>query len=235
MLVANNIFDARQHLTGDEFIMELRRHRDILAQDPETAVEAAVRYKNLSYGMAGLSLFNRNPEVERMIATNPDAIARYCTWVTGHVEPRYHEQILKSSIMRLTEYLITFKQHLNQHYPEFVKQAHERIAEDPSDAFDLAVGSGHRMPDLEPGVFRFVPSDREWHDIVTEPEFMGLPQTPGAGNNMDNITSGNMHRYAEYDSPWNLYVSSLTDVKDRIAAVEKYGFRGRKFELGNSK
>lgn len=235
MLVANNIFDARQHLTGDEFIMELRRHRDILAQDPETAVEAAVRYRNVSYSMGGTSLFNRNPEVERMIATNPDAIARYCSWVIGQVEPRYHEQILKSSIHRLAEYLTTFKQRLDERYPEFVERAYERISEDPESAFDFATGSGRRIPGLEPGVFRFSPNELEWRNIVTEPEYMALPQTPGAGNNMDNITSGNMHRYGEYDSPWNLYVSSLIDVKDRIAAVEKYGFRGREFNLGKSK
>lgn len=237
VVVASTIFGARPSLTGDQFLEKLRQNSVLLAQDPEIAVEAAVKYKTISYGMGktNLSLFNRDPAVERVIATNPDAIAKYVSWVVGHVEPRYHEQILKSSVAWLAKYLSDFKQRLIERYPEFVERAYERISEDPESAFDLATGAGDRIPKLEAAIFRFEPSDRIWRDIVTEPEYMSLPQTPGAGNSTDIITSGNMHRYAEYDSPWNLYVSSLSDVKDRVAAIKQYGFKGRKFELGNSK
>jgi hypothetical protein len=236
----NDLSTGRAHSSAGLLarVQELKQNRDVLAQDPESAAEAAIRYK-LAARMSNRdeSLFNRDPAVERVIATDPRSIYKYVRWVIEHVEPQYHEQILKGSPSDLTDYLMHFKKDLQARHKEFVKRAYERISEDPSEAFTTAlhIGIGRRVPELEASVFRFNPSAAEWHDLVTEPEYMALPQTPAAGDEDDEITSSDLRYYGEYDSPWNLYVSALRIPRDRADAVAQYGFNGREFKLGYQK
>lgn len=218
-------------------MQELKQHRDVLVQEPDTAAEAAIRYRSASaiINRPG-SLFNRDPAVERFIATDPDAIVRYVRAVVEHVEPRYHEQILKSSPDNLKRYLQSFKRDLVARHQEFLKLAYKRISEDPVAAFETIIfmGEGNRVriPELELSIFQFEPKESEWQREVSEPEYMALPQTPDAGGDMGYFNNYSMFQYHEYDSPWNLYVSSLDNVKDRVAAIKQYGFKGREFKLG---
>jgi hypothetical protein len=94
------------------------------------------------------------------------------------------------------------------------------------------MSEGKRIPELEASVFQFEPSESSWRQEVSEPEYMGLPQTPAAGEDMGYFNNYSMFEYHEYDSPWNLYVSALDNVKDRVAAIKQYGFKGREFKLG---
>ena len=218
-------------------LQELKQHRDLLVQDPDTAAEAAIRYRSASAIINKPdSLFNRDPAVERLIATDPDAIVRYVRAVIEHVEPRYHEQILKSSPNNLKEYLRSFKRDLVARHQEFLKLAYKRISEDLVSAFDTMIfmGEGNRVriPELEASVFQFEPKESAWRREISEPEYMTLPQTPDAGGDMGYFNNYSMFQYPEYDSPWNLYVSSLDNVKDRVAAIKQYGFKGREFRLG---
>ena len=236
-------------------LQELKQHRDLLVQDPDTAAEAAIRYRSASAIVNKMdlfnfhtaptklvgyktsdSLFNRDPAVERLIATDPDAIVRYVRAVIEHVEPRYHEQILKSSPNNLKEYLRSFKRDLVARHQEFLKLAYKRISEDLVSAFDTMIfmGEGNRVriPELEASVFQFEPKESAWRREISEPEYMTLPQTPDAGGDMGYFNNYSMFQYPEYDSPWNLYVSSLDNVKDRVAAIKQYGFKGREFKLG---
>lgn len=208
--------------------MSLRKNRDILSKSPATAIDSARLYKRtawISGDFDNTLLWPEGHAVEKVIAQNPNFLCSYFSGLSLKDNPAYHTQILKADLPHLTSYVTHFEDELWRQ-PKFLKQIFKKFSSSPADSFYLAMHMKleRRVLDLEPAIFNYQPDPHpdgeRWDD---EFSYYNLIATPGFKN-------GDFD--AELETPWNLYVACLQNIKDRVDAVEQYGFNGSSFVLG---
>ena len=217
----------------------LEKNRDILAKNPATAAEAAIMYSSLlnTSGQRLLPpLYSLDSDVVRSMQADPNSLCRYIMHVVKRAVPDYHNVILRCTPSQLADYINLFTTQLKAQHQRFLDRAFVRVSEEPQQAYELAIISfpHMRVPALEAAIFKYNPDAVTWNYLIDETETRSYPETPDADTDYEYITSGNMREYGEFASPWNLYVSGLGKVADRVAAIETYGFNGDKFRLGYS-
>lgn len=211
---------------------QLKKHQSTLAKSPTAALAAAKLYNRVSK-MAKFSefpdvlLWPQGHAVEKVIAQDPNSLSAYLTELSLKDNPTYHSQIIKADLPLLTTYVAHFEKELRKQ-PKFLNQIFKKFSHDPKESFRLAMNMrlDRRIPELEPIIYNYSIGEDDWdewdNDVMTYLMHINTPSDDENGH------------VAAIESPWNLYVSSLKKVKDRMAAVQQYGFNGSSFPLGTA-
>jgi hypothetical protein len=208
---------------------QLNQHQDILAKSPTAALAAAKLYNRVSKlaKLPDVLLWPEGHAVEKVIAQNPNSLCAYLSELSLKDNPKYHSQIIKADLPWLTVYVARFEKELRKQ-PEFLNQIFKKFSHDPKESVQLAMNMrlDRRILELEPIIYNYTIGEDdwdEWDDILTA--YALHPNTPKDDDGVHAAAS---------ESPWNFYVSRLEKVKDRVAAVQQYGFRGSSFPLGTA-
>lgn len=221
---------------GDTAAAEANRmieaNQSVLGKDPYVAYRVAKIYRDntarFNRDRDPAQLWPRHGQVERNIASHPNAIASYTSDVLGIVAPEYFDQILKATPETLNEYLAHFSfKDLKKNYPEFVHKALVGISSDPEQAFHRAVSGGgrwERIPELEDAIYKWNPSREDWMEMVDE-NYKDLADIDWD----EESPSAKIKDYPHFDSPWNLYLAQLHNLSARYQLIKERGFKGRVF------